>query len=67
MITVKTGNFISYAVLFVENRTQYTDIMESADNSDIVDHALKSCGFTLYRKRMVYLCSGDDLLQDPKL
>ncbi len=130
MITIKPGNFISYAVLFAENRTRYTDmcvtgaveggllyigmiedkyagylcvekmsgynmlthaftkpeyrqmgvmkalineavnrsadrvesvVVEEQDNSDIADHALKSCGFTLYRKRMVYSCAGDDL------
>ncbi len=130
MITIQPGNFISYAVLFSENRTRYADmcvngaveggllyigmienkpagylcvekmsgyymltfvftkpeyrrmgvmkalineavnrspvrvesvVVESTENSDIADHALKSCGFTLYRKRMVYSCGGDDL------
>ncbi len=130
MITIKPGNFISYAVLFAESRTRYTDmcaagaveggllyigmignepagylcveklsgycmltyaftkpeyrrmgvmkaladeavsrspvrvesvVIEGQDNSDIADRALRSCGFTLFRKRMVYSCGGDDL------
>ncbi len=130
MITIKPGNFISYAVLFSENRTRYTDmcvagaveggllyigmidnkyagylcvekmsgynmltyaftkpeyrrmgvmkalideavnqspvrvesvVIDEQNNSDIADQALKSCGFTLFRKRMVYSCGGDDL------